>query len=123
MRTLGHNSGSTQLLVVIERVEVASLCIKGEGDRRQGCLLIPSACAPLVAIVVLGSCAPQPTAATPPDVALPWSPPLRGDKQPDGTAMGCVAETSAYRVAAPPAGALGGRMLPSTAALPRTPVG
>jgi hypothetical protein len=40
MRTLGHNSGSTQLLVAIERVEVASLCIEGEGDRRQGCLPI-----------------------------------------------------------------------------------
>jgi hypothetical protein len=41
MHTLGHNSGSTQLLVAIERVEVASLCIESEGDRRQGCLLIP----------------------------------------------------------------------------------
>jgi hypothetical protein len=29
------------LLVAIERVEVASLCIEGEGDRRQGCLPIP----------------------------------------------------------------------------------
>jgi hypothetical protein len=41
MRTLGHISGSTQLLVANERVEVASLCIEGEGDRRQGCLPIP----------------------------------------------------------------------------------
>jgi hypothetical protein len=39
MHTLGHSSGSAQLLVAIERVEVASLCI--EGDRRQGCLSIP----------------------------------------------------------------------------------
>jgi hypothetical protein len=39
MRALGHNIGLTQLLVAIERVEVASLCIEGEGDRRQGCLL------------------------------------------------------------------------------------
>jgi hypothetical protein len=41
MRTLGHSSGSTELLVAIERVEVASLCIEGKGDRRQGCLPIP----------------------------------------------------------------------------------
>jgi hypothetical protein len=41
MRTLGHISGSTQLLVANERVEVASLCIEGEGDRHQGCLPIP----------------------------------------------------------------------------------
>jgi hypothetical protein len=41
MRTLGHSSGSAQLLVTIERVEVASLSTKGKGDRRQGCLLIP----------------------------------------------------------------------------------
>jgi hypothetical protein len=41
MRTLGHSSRSTQLLVAIERVEVASLCIEGEGDHRQGCLPIP----------------------------------------------------------------------------------
>jgi hypothetical protein len=41
MCSLGHNSGSTQLLVAIERVEVASLCIDGEGDWRQGCLPIP----------------------------------------------------------------------------------
>jgi hypothetical protein len=40
-RTLGQNSGSAQLLVAIERVEFASLYIEGEGDRRQGCLLIP----------------------------------------------------------------------------------
>jgi hypothetical protein len=40
MRTLGHISGSSQLLVANERVEIASLCIEGEGDRRQGCLLI-----------------------------------------------------------------------------------
>jgi hypothetical protein len=41
MRTLGHSSGSAQLLVAIEQVEVASLCIDGEGDCRQGCLPIP----------------------------------------------------------------------------------
>jgi hypothetical protein len=41
MRTLGHSNESTQLLVAIKRVEVASLCIKGEGDCRQGCLPIP----------------------------------------------------------------------------------
>jgi hypothetical protein len=41
MHTLGHISGSAQLLVANERVEVASLRIEGEGDRRQGCLLIP----------------------------------------------------------------------------------
>jgi hypothetical protein len=41
MHTLGHSSGSAQLLVAIERVEVASLYIEGEGDRRQGCLPIP----------------------------------------------------------------------------------
>jgi hypothetical protein len=41
MCTLGHNSESAQLLVAIERLEVASLCIEGEGDRRQGCLPIP----------------------------------------------------------------------------------
>jgi hypothetical protein len=41
MCTLGHSSVSAQLLVAIERVEVASLCIEGEGDRRQGCLPIP----------------------------------------------------------------------------------
>jgi hypothetical protein len=29
-----------QLLVAIERVEIASLCIEGEGDRRQGCFSI-----------------------------------------------------------------------------------
>jgi hypothetical protein len=40
MHTLGNISGSAQLLVANERVEVASLCIEGEGDRRQGCLLI-----------------------------------------------------------------------------------
>jgi hypothetical protein len=40
MRTLGHISGSSQLLVANERVEIASLYIEGEGDRRQGCLLI-----------------------------------------------------------------------------------
>jgi hypothetical protein len=39
MHTLGHISGSTQL--TIERVEVASLCIEGEGDHRQGYLPIP----------------------------------------------------------------------------------
>jgi hypothetical protein len=33
MRTLGHISGSAQLLVANERVEVAPLCIEGEGDR------------------------------------------------------------------------------------------
>jgi hypothetical protein len=38
MRTLGHSSELTQLLVAIKRVKVASLCI--EGDRRQGCLPI-----------------------------------------------------------------------------------
>jgi hypothetical protein len=41
MRTIGHNSGSAQLLVAIERVEIASLCTEGKGDRRQGCLPIP----------------------------------------------------------------------------------
>jgi hypothetical protein len=41
MRTLGHNNVSAQLLVAIERVEVASICTKGKGDRRQGCLPIP----------------------------------------------------------------------------------
>jgi hypothetical protein len=41
MRTLGHWSESSQLLVAIERVEVTSLCIEGEGNRRQGCLPIP----------------------------------------------------------------------------------
>jgi hypothetical protein len=41
MCTLGHNSGSAQLLVAIEQVEVTSLYIVGEGDRRQGCLPIP----------------------------------------------------------------------------------
>jgi hypothetical protein len=39
MRTLGHIRGLAQL--AIERVEIASLCIEGEGDHRQGCLLIP----------------------------------------------------------------------------------
>jgi hypothetical protein len=39
MRTLGHSSGSAQLVVAIERVKVASLCI--EGDRRQGYIPIP----------------------------------------------------------------------------------
>jgi hypothetical protein len=39
MRTLGHISGSAQL--AIERVEVTSLCIEGEGDHRQGCFPIP----------------------------------------------------------------------------------
>jgi hypothetical protein len=29
------------LLVAIERVEIASLCTEGKGDRRQGCLPIP----------------------------------------------------------------------------------
>jgi hypothetical protein len=41
MRTFGHSSGSAQLLVAIERVEVASLYIDGEGDCRQGYLPIP----------------------------------------------------------------------------------
>jgi hypothetical protein len=41
MHTLGHNSGSAQLLVAIEQVEVASLCIDGEGNYRLGCLPIP----------------------------------------------------------------------------------
>jgi hypothetical protein len=40
MHTLGHSSRLAQLPVAIERVEIASLCIEGEGDRRQGCLLI-----------------------------------------------------------------------------------
>jgi hypothetical protein len=39
MRTLGHISGSAML--AIERVKVASLCVEGEGDHRQGGLPIP----------------------------------------------------------------------------------
>jgi hypothetical protein len=38
-RTLGHISGSAWL--AIERVKVASLCVEGEGDHRQGGLPIP----------------------------------------------------------------------------------
>jgi hypothetical protein len=40
MRTLGHSSRSAQLLVAIDRVKVASLCIEGKGNRHQGCLPI-----------------------------------------------------------------------------------
>jgi hypothetical protein len=39
LRTHGHISGLAQL--AIERVKVASLCVEGEGDHRQGCLPIP----------------------------------------------------------------------------------
>jgi hypothetical protein len=71
---------------------------------------------------MLGSRAPPPAAATLPDVALLWSPPFRGDEQPEGTATGCGAESAADRVAAPPAGAPGGRVLQPATALLRTPV-
>jgi hypothetical protein len=40
MRTLGHSSRLAQLPVAIEGVEIASLCIKGKGDRCKGCLSI-----------------------------------------------------------------------------------
>jgi hypothetical protein len=63
-----------------------------------------------------------PAVATSPEVVLSWSPPLRGDEQHEGTATGCRAESAADRVAAPPAGVPGGRVLQPTAALPRTPV-
>jgi hypothetical protein len=81
-----------------------------------------SACAPFVATVALGSRAPPPKAPMPRDVALSWSPPLRGDEQPEGTATGCGAESAADRVADPPAGAPGGRVLQPATALTQTPV-
>jgi hypothetical protein len=81
-----------------------------------------SACAPFVAAVALGSRALPPAAATPPNVALPWSPPLRGDELPEGTATVCGAESAANRVADPPAGAPGGLVLQPATALPQTPV-
>jgi hypothetical protein len=60
---------------------------------------------------------PPPAAATPPNVALSWSPPLRGDEQPEGTATGFEAELATDQVAAPPAGAPGGRV-PQPATIP-----
>jgi hypothetical protein len=39
MHTLGYSSESAQLLEAVKRVEVLALCI--EGNRCQGCLLIP----------------------------------------------------------------------------------
>jgi hypothetical protein len=74
-------------------------------------LNLASACAPFVVVVVLGSRVSPPAAATTPEVALPWSLPLHGDEQPEGTATGCGAESVADRVATPPAGAPGGRVL------------
>jgi hypothetical protein len=44
MRTLGHSSRLAQLPVAIEGVEIASLCIEGKDDRRQGCVLISHLC-------------------------------------------------------------------------------
>jgi hypothetical protein len=52
-----------------------------------------------VAAVALGSRAPPPAAATPPEVALLWSSPLCDDEQPEGTVTGCGAESAANRVA------------------------
>jgi hypothetical protein len=65
----------------------------------------------LLDTVVLGSRAPPHAAATPPEVALSLSPPLCGDRQPEGTTTGCGAELVVKQVAAPPACELGGRVL------------
>jgi hypothetical protein len=56
----------------------------------------------------------------PPEVALLWSPPLCGDEQPEGTVTGYGAELAVDQVAAPPAGAPGGRVLQPADARPRT---